>query len=59
MLYVNPAPIGAVMVIVPVATEQVGCVILTVGAIGVAGCAAIVPVKAGDTHPLAFFAVIE
>jgi hypothetical protein len=30
-------PVGAVIVIVPVATVQVGCVRLTVGAAGVAG----------------------
>jgi hypothetical protein len=32
-------PVGAVIVIVPVATVQVGCIRLTVGAAGVAGWA--------------------
>ena len=36
MLYVMPAPVGAVTVIVPVATVHVGCkVALAVGAAGV------------------------
>ena len=38
MLYVNPAPSGAVTVIVPVATAQVGCAVTpAVGATGVGG----------------------
>ena len=44
----------------PVATEQVGCVIVpTVGASGVAGCAPIAPAAADEIHPSEFFAVIE
>ena len=37
MLYNKTDPTGAVIVIVPVATEQVGCVKVTVGAAGVTG----------------------
>ena len=37
---------------VPVATEQVGCVNLSVGATGVAGWIIIVALVAVDTHPL-------
>ena len=37
MLYVNPDPVGAVTVIVPVAVVQVGCTVVAVGAVGVAG----------------------
>ena len=52
MLYVIPTPVGAVIVIVPVAIEQLGCVKLTVGATGVAGWTFIVALVAVDTHPL-------
>ena len=38
------------MVMVPVATLQVGCVIVTVGAAGVTGCVFTVPVAATELH---------
>ena len=58
MLYVIPTPVGAVIVMVPVATKQVGCVKLKVGATGVAGCDPIVPVVDVEIQPELFFAVI-
>ena len=54
-----PAPVGAVIVIVPVATVQVGCTVtLTVGVAGVAGCAFTVTDAAAEVQPLLFFAVM-
>ena len=43
----------------PVATVQVGCVIVpTIGAVGVAGCAAIITLADnGDVHPAALVTV--
>ena len=53
-----PVPVGAVMVIVPVATMQVGCAVTdAVGAAGVAGCAFTVTDVAEEIQPLLFFAV--
>ena len=53
-----PAPVGAVTVIVPVDTEQVGCnVALAVGAAGVAGWALIVTLVIADIQPAALLAV--
>lgn len=46
-------------VIVPVATLQVGCVTVTVGATGGDGCALIVPLVMAETQPALFFEVIE
>jgi hypothetical protein len=57
ILYVNPIPIGEVTVIVPVATVQVGCVTLTVGATGIAGCAFTTAEIAGDVHSAEFLTV--
>ena len=56
MLKVNP-DVADVTVIVPVATEHVGCVTTAVGADGVAGCAVTVTLVGPDTQPAAFFAV--
>ena len=58
MLYVNPAPVGAVTVIVPVVTAQVGCeVTLAVGAAGAPGAPFTVTGVADDIQPLLFFTV--
>ena len=49
---------GAVTVIVPVATVHVGCnVALAVGAAGVAGWAFIVTLVPEEIHPTEFFTV--
>ena len=57
ILYVRPVPVGAVTVIVAVDVVQVGCVTLTVGADGVAGCAFTTAGVAGDVHPALFLTV--
>jgi hypothetical protein len=41
----------------PVATLHVGCVNVTVGAAGVAGCALIVTPVPGEIHPFEFLTV--
>jgi len=51
-----PAPVGAVMVIVPVGTAQVGCVNETVGSEG-NGLAVIVALVPDDVHPAELLAV--
>ena len=50
MLYVMPAPVGAVMVNVPVGTEHVGWLIATVGTEGVVGCGLTVVAALLDTQ---------
>ena len=58
VLYVIPVPVGAVIIIVPVATEQVGCAVTdAVGAAGVEGWAFTVTLVAEDIQPLLFLAV--
>jgi len=57
ILYVIPAPVGAVIVIAPVASLQLGCVSETVGAEGVNGCVLIVTPVTEDSHPDAFITV--
>ena len=55
ILYVIPAPVGAVIVIVPVAAVQVGCIRVTDGAAGDAGCALITtPADDTEVHPEVF-----
>ena len=57
MLYLMPVPVGSDIVIAPLANVQVGCVSLTVGAAGIAGCGAIVTLVAAETQPPLLFAV--
>jgi hypothetical protein len=57
MLYVMPASVGVVTVIVPVETEQVGCCMTTVGTEGVTGWALRVTFVAVEMHPRFVLAV--
>ena len=57
MLYVMPVSVGAVTVIVPVATLHVGCVKVSVGTEGVEGCALTVTLVAVEIQPDVFLAV--
>ena len=53
-----PVPVGAVTVIVPVATAHVGCAVtLAAGSDGVAGCAFTVTLVAEPIQPASVFAV--
>ena len=52
-----PDPVGAVTVMVPVATEQPGCVVETVGAAGILGCALTTAEVAAEVHPPELLAV--
>ena len=55
MLYVIPVPVGAVTVIVPVATLHVGCVVTeAVGTEGVEGCAFTVTLVDVEVQPDVF-----
>jgi hypothetical protein len=53
-----PSPIGDVIVIVPAAVAQVGCVTVAEGDAGVNGWASTVFVVPSEIHPSAFFAVM-
>jgi hypothetical protein len=54
MLYSNAAPIGAVIIIVPVGVVQVGCTVtLAVGEAGFAGIGFTVSAVGEETHPVA------
>jgi hypothetical protein len=55
MIYFNPAPVGEVTLILPVAKVQVDCITLAVGIIGVTGCALTIALVDGLTQPSAFF----
>jgi hypothetical protein len=57
MLYVMPAPIGEVTVIVPLDTRQVGWMVVACGAEGVPGIKSITAGVPGEIQPLRFFAV--
>ena len=58
MLYCNPAPSGAVMVMVPVGVVQVGCAVtVAVGAAGAVGAAFTVNIVTGEVQPAAFCTV--
>ena len=50
MLYVMPEPVGVLTVIVPVETEHVGCVTVSVGTEGVTGCGFMVTAVAPDAQ---------
>ena len=56
-LKVNPV-VDEVTVMVAVASEQVGCVTLVVGAPGADGCAFTVAVALPDIQPASFFALM-
>ena len=55
-LKVNPV-VDDVIFIVPVATVQVGCTVLTVGAVGVGGWAFTVTLVTDEIQPSLFLAV--
>ena len=58
MLYVNPAPVGAVTVIVPVETAHVvGDTAVTVGVAGAGGTGLTVTLTAEEIHPAVFLTV--
>jgi hypothetical protein len=57
MLYVKPAPVGDVTVMLPVDVEQVGCTVFTIGTAGELGAVFTRAVAGAETHPALFFAV--
>lgn len=57
ILYNILLPVGAVIVIVLAAKEQVGCVIVTMGDEGVGGCALTVTLVLAEIQPALLFAV--
>ena len=59
MLYSSPAPVGAVITIVPVGDAQVGCTVtLAVGSAGDVGTLLIVPAVEADTQPVVVFLTV-
>lgn len=59
MLYSRPVPVGAVMLMVPVAVMHVGCAVtLAVAVEGGAGILFTVTWMAVDTHPEAIFLTV-
>ena len=59
MLYVIPVPVGAVMVIVPVAVLHVGCAVtLAVGADGADGSLKLALTPVAEVHPLAVISML-
>ena len=58
MLYLMPVPVGSDILIEPLANVHVGCVALTVGAAGIAGCGVIGTLVAAETQPPLLFAVM-
>ncbi|WP_229676795.1 hypothetical protein [Pedobacter psychrotolerans] len=59
ILYSKPEPVGALIVMVPVAEVQVGCTAVAIGAAGVAGCALIVILVEAEVQPSLFLTVTE
>jgi hypothetical protein len=59
MLYVIPVPVGAVTVIVPVATARWLQSCSRSWCSGVAGCVLIVTLVGAEIHPAAFLTVTE